>query len=118
MKDTGVSSNLQPRAAAPTRTFSARESLREDEGKPTDADVLQGLKRAQATKWITLAVFDNVLRHVERSNRFSARRGLNLPTESFQRPRARHEPKTVSGAFGAAQSALYGRRAPDAFTVV
>ncbi|HZS38923.1 MAG TPA: ATP-grasp domain-containing protein [Polyangia bacterium] len=76
------------RAPLPDETFSARE-LREDEGKPTEADVLQCLKRL-GHEVDTLAVFDNVLATVEKIKSFQPDVVFNL-TESFHATRA-HEP--------------------------
>jgi D-alanine-D-alanine ligase len=75
------------RAPRPDESFSAR-ALREDEGKPTEADVLCCLKRL-GHEVETLAVFDNVLALVEKVRSFTPDVVFNL-TESFHAQRV-HE---------------------------
>jgi D-alanine-D-alanine ligase len=76
------------RTIPPDETFSAR-ALREDEDKPTEADVLACLRRL-GHEVETLAVFDDVLAIVEKIRAFSPEVVFNL-TESFDSQRA-HEP--------------------------
>jgi D-alanine-D-alanine ligase len=76
------------RAPLPDETFSAR-ALREDEGKPTEADVLSCLKRL-GHEVDQLPVFDNVLAIVEKIKAFQPDVVFNL-TESFHAQRS-HEP--------------------------
>jgi D-alanine-D-alanine ligase len=68
------------RAPRPDEEFSSRQ-LREDEGKPTEADVLACLKRL-GHEVETLAVFDNVLAMVEKIKAVAPDVVFNL-TESF-----------------------------------
>lgn len=74
--------------AAANGTFSP-ESLKEEEGKPTEADVLAGLQRL-GHDVNTLAVFDDVACIVEKLRCFAPDVVFNL-TESFHSNRA-HEP--------------------------
>ena len=76
------------RTIPPDETFSAR-ALREDEDKPTEADVLSCLRRL-GHECDTLAVFDDVLPMVEKIRAFAPEVVFNL-TESFDSQRA-HEP--------------------------
>jgi D-alanine-D-alanine ligase len=76
------------RAPSPDETFSAR-TLRREEGKPTEADVLECLRRLDH-EVETLAVFDNVLAVVEKVSAWKPDVVFNL-TESFHAKRA-HEP--------------------------
>jgi len=76
------------RPTSPDESFSAR-ALREDEGKPTEADVLRCLKRL-GHEVETLAVFDNVLDIVNTLGTFAPDVVFNL-CESFRDDRA-HEP--------------------------
>ena len=64
-------------------------TLRKDEGKPTEADVLECLQRI-GHETETLAVFDNVVAIVEKIKSFAPDIVFNL-TESFHAQRA-HEP--------------------------
>lgn len=76
------------RPTSPDESFSAR-ALREDEGKPTEADVLRCLKRL-GHEIETLAVFDNVMDIVAKLGAFAPDVVFNL-CESFRDDRA-HEP--------------------------
>ncbi len=76
------------RPTSPDESFSAR-ALREDEGKPTEADVLRCLKRL-GHEVETLAVFDNVMDIVNTLGSFAPDVVFNL-CESFRDDRA-HEP--------------------------
>jgi D-alanine-D-alanine ligase len=76
------------RPAAPDETFSAR-ALKEEEDKPTEADVLRCLRRL-GHEVEPLAVFDNVLAIVEKLQAFAPDIVFNL-SESFHHDRA-HEP--------------------------
>ncbi|HEV2688699.1 MAG TPA: hypothetical protein VGV35_09100, partial [Bryobacteraceae bacterium] len=76
------------RPAAAGETFSPRE-LKEDEGKPTEADVLKCLKRL-GHDVETLAVFNDVAEIVDKLKTFAPDVVFNL-TESFHSNRA-HEP--------------------------
>jgi D-alanine-D-alanine ligase len=76
------------RAVLPDQTFSAR-ALREDEGKPTEADVLRCLKRL-GHEVDTLAVFDNVEAIIDKLKSCAPDVVFNL-TESFHAKRS-HEP--------------------------
>lgn len=76
------------RPTSPDESFSAR-ALREDEGKPTEADVLRCLKRL-GHEVETLAVFDNVMDIVAKLGAFAPDVVFNL-CESFRDDRA-HEP--------------------------
>ncbi|HJZ84155.1 MAG TPA: hypothetical protein VKN99_03250 [Polyangia bacterium] len=73
------------RPAAPDETFSAR-ALKEEEDKPTEADVLRSLKRL-GHEVETLAVYDNVLAVVEKLRSFAPDVAFNL-SESFHHDRA------------------------------
>lgn len=76
------------RVPLPDETFSPRE-LRKEEDKPTEADVLECLRRL-GHEIEMLAVFDNVLAIVEKIKSFQPDVVFNL-TESFHATRA-HEP--------------------------
>jgi D-alanine-D-alanine ligase len=76
------------RRAAPEETFSAR-SLKEEEDKPTEADVLLCLNRL-GHEVETLAVFDNVTAIVEKLKAYAPDIVFNL-SESFHSDRS-HEP--------------------------
>jgi D-alanine-D-alanine ligase len=76
------------RAPRPDETFSAR-ALKEEEGKPTEADVLRCLKRL-GHEVDTLAVFDNVEAIIDKLKAFTPDVVFNL-TESFHAKRS-HEP--------------------------
>jgi D-alanine-D-alanine ligase len=75
-------------AAAAAAAFSPQE-LKEEEDKPTEADVLAGLQRL-GHEVDTLAVFDDVVCIVEKLKSFAPEVVFNL-TESFHSSRA-HEP--------------------------
>jgi D-alanine-D-alanine ligase len=75
-------------AAAASETFSPQE-LKEEEDKPTEADVLACLQRL-GHEVDTLAVFDDVVCIVEKLKHFAPEVVFNL-TESFHSNRA-HEP--------------------------
>jgi D-alanine-D-alanine ligase len=76
------------RRAAPDETFSARV-LKEQEDKPTEADVLRCLKRL-GHEVDTLAVFDDVTPIIDKLKAYAPDLVFNL-TESFHLDRA-HEP--------------------------
>jgi D-alanine-D-alanine ligase len=76
------------RPTEPDQTFSAR-ALKEDEDKPTEADVLRCLKRL-GHEVDTLAVYDNVTAIVDKLRAFEPHVVFNL-SESFRHDRA-HEP--------------------------
>jgi D-alanine-D-alanine ligase len=76
------------RPAAPDETFSAR-ALKEEEDKPTEADVLRCLKRL-GHEVDTLPVFDNVIAVAEKLRAFGPDVVFNL-SESFHDDRG-HEP--------------------------
>jgi D-alanine-D-alanine ligase len=76
------------RAPKQDEQFSAK-SLREDENKPTEADVLDSVARL-GHESDTLAVFDNVVAIVDKVKSFAPDVVFNL-TESFHAERA-HEP--------------------------
>ena len=76
------------RPPRPDETFSARE-LKEEEGKPTEADVLRCLKRL-GHEVDTLAVFDNVETIIDKLKQCKPDVVFNL-TESFHAKRS-HEP--------------------------
>lgn len=76
------------RPAGPDETFSAR-ALKEEEDKPTEADVLRSLERL-GHPFETLAVFDNVAAIVEKLKSFAPDIVFNL-SESFHHDRC-HEP--------------------------
>ena len=76
------------RSPLPDETFSPK-TLKEDEGKPTEADVLRCLGRL-GHEVDTLAVFDNVIAIVEKVQQFKPDAVFNL-TESFDSKRG-HEP--------------------------
>ena len=97
--------------AAAAETFSPQE-LKEEEDKPTEADVLACLQRL-GHEVETLAVFDDVACIVEKLKSFAPEVVFNL-TESFHSNRA-HEPQHPRAA-GADAGEIYRRASgrPDA----